>query len=86
MKWLYLAVAILAEIVATSALKSSDGFTRLLPSVVTTLGYVVSFYFLSLTLRGCRSASPTRSGRAWASCSSPSSARWSSNSTWTGRQ
>ena len=51
MKWLYLAVAILAEIVATSALKSSDGFTRLLPSVVTTLGYVVSFYFLSLTLR-----------------------------------
>ena len=40
MKWLYLAVAILAEIVATSALKSSDGFTRLLPSVVTTLGYV----------------------------------------------
>ena len=31
--------------------ESSDGFTRLLPSVVTTLGYVVSFYFLSLTLR-----------------------------------
>lgn len=51
MKWLYLAVAILAEIVATSALKSSDGFTRLLPSVVTVFGYVVAFYFLSLTLR-----------------------------------
>jgi small multidrug resistance pump len=51
MKWIYLAVAILAEIVATSALKSSDGFTRLLPSVVTVFGYVVAFYFLSLTLR-----------------------------------
>ncbi|KOF53536.1 MULTISPECIES: SMR family transporter [unclassified Achromobacter] len=51
MKWLYLAVAIVAEIIATSALKSSDGFSRLIPSAVTVTGYVVSFYFLSLTLR-----------------------------------
>ncbi|MGE8603885.1 quaternary ammonium compound-resistance protein [Bordetella trematum] len=51
MKWVFLAVAIIAEIIATSALKASDGFTRLLPSVVTVGGYVISFYFLSLTLR-----------------------------------
>lgn len=51
MKWLYLGIAIIAEIFATSALKSSDGFSRLLPSVVTVFGYMISFYFLSLTLR-----------------------------------
>ena len=51
MKWLYLAVAIIAEIFATSALKASDGLTRLTPSIVTVVGYLISFYFLSLTLR-----------------------------------
>jgi small multidrug resistance pump len=48
--YLFLAVAILAEVVATSSLKASNGFTRLGPSVATVLGYGVSFYFLSLTL------------------------------------
>ena len=51
MKWLYLGVAIAAEILATSALKASDGFTRLWPTAGTVTGYVVAFYFLSLTLR-----------------------------------
>lgn len=51
MKWLYLAIAIAAEVVATSALKSSDGFTRLWPSVITAAGYAVAFYFLAITLR-----------------------------------
>jgi len=51
MKWVYLGVAIIAEIIATSALKSSEGFTRLWPSVLTVAGYGVAFYFLSLTLR-----------------------------------
>ncbi len=51
MKWLYLGVAIVAEIFATSALKGSEGFTRLVPSVITVFGYLISFYFLSLTLR-----------------------------------
>lgn len=51
MKWIYLAVAIVAEIFATSALKGSEGFTRLVPSVITVFGYLISFYFLSLTLR-----------------------------------
>ncbi|MCH8498890.1 MAG: EamA family transporter [Marinobacter sp.] len=49
--WLFLAVAIGAEVVATSALKSSEGFTRLLPSIVVVMGYVIAFYFLALTLK-----------------------------------
>jgi len=51
MQWLYLAIAIVCEVIATSALKASEGFTRLTPSVVVVLGYVVAFYCLSLTLR-----------------------------------
>jgi Membrane transporters of cations and cationic drugs len=50
-KWLFLAVAIVAEVFATSALKASSGFTRLWPTLGTVGGYLVSFYFLSLTLR-----------------------------------
>lgn len=49
--WLFLAIAIVAEVIATSALKSSDGFTRALPSILVVLGYGLAFYFLSLTLR-----------------------------------
>lgn len=51
MQWLYLTIAIVCEVIATSALKASEGFTRLTPSVVVVLGYVVAFYCLSLTLR-----------------------------------
>lgn len=51
MKYLPLAVAILAEVIATTALKQSDGFSRPLWSVVTVLGYGVAFYFLSVTLK-----------------------------------
>lgn len=51
MAYLYLAIAILAEVVATSLLKLSDGFTRPLPTAAMALGYGVAFYFLSLTLR-----------------------------------
>ena len=49
--WLLLAVAIIGEVAATSALKSSDGFTKLAPSAVVVVGYGVAFYFLSLALR-----------------------------------
>ncbi len=48
---LYLAAAILAEVIATSALNASAGFSRLWPSLVTVLGYCIAFYLLSLTLR-----------------------------------
>ena len=49
--WIFLFVAILSETIATSALKMSEGFTAFLPSVLVVLGYSLSFYFLSLTLR-----------------------------------
>lgn len=51
MHYLYLAVAIVAEVIGTSFLKLSDGFSRTLPTLVTLACYGVSFYFLSLTLR-----------------------------------
>lgn len=49
--WLFLAVAIVAEVAATSALKASEGFSQLLPSVIVVIGYAAAFYFLSLTLK-----------------------------------
>jgi small multidrug resistance pump len=49
--WLFLGIAIIAEVVATSSLKSSEGFTKVIPSVVVVIGYGVAFYFLSLTLK-----------------------------------
>lgn len=49
--WLFLSAAIAAEVVATSALKASEGFTRLWPSVLVVGGYLIAFYCLSLTLR-----------------------------------
>lgn len=51
MNYLYLSIAIVAEVIATSALKASEGFTRLWPSLIVGIGYLVAFYFLSLTLR-----------------------------------
>ena len=49
--FVYLLIAIVAEVVATSALKASEGFTRLGPLVVVVLGYGLAFWLLSLTLR-----------------------------------
>jgi small multidrug resistance pump len=51
MKYLYLTIAIIAEVIATSALKSVEGFTKLWPSVIVVAGYGVAFYFLSMTLK-----------------------------------
>lgn len=51
MQYVYLAIAIVCEIVATTFMKESDGFTKLGPSLVTGVGYLIAFYFLSLTLR-----------------------------------
>ena len=50
MAWLFLASAILAEVGATTALKLSDGFSRLGPSVVVVVGYVAAFVLLSQAL------------------------------------
>ena len=49
--WIFLSIAILSEVIATSFLKESNGFSRLRPSVIVIAGYVTAFYFLSLVLK-----------------------------------
>ena len=49
-KWIYLTLAIFSEVMATASLKSTEGFTKLWPSVLVLVGYSAAFYFLSLTL------------------------------------
>ncbi len=51
MPYFYLAIAIVAEVIGTSALKASESFTRPLPSLVVAVGYGAAFYFLSLALK-----------------------------------
>lgn len=51
MTFIYLVLAVVAEVVATSALKASDGFTRLWPSLLVVFGYGLAFYLLGLALR-----------------------------------
>ena len=51
MKWTYLIIAIITEVIATSALKESEGFTKAIPSLIVIIGYSMTFYFMSLTLR-----------------------------------
>ncbi len=51
MIYVYLLVAIIAEVVATTALKASEEFTRVVPSTVVVVGYGVAFYFLTLAFR-----------------------------------
>ena len=51
MAYLYLAIAIVAEVAATSALKASAEFTRVFPSLIVIIGYGVAFYFMTLVLR-----------------------------------
>lgn len=46
-----LLLAIIFEVIATSALKASEGFTRLLPSIIVIAGYAVAFYLLSQALK-----------------------------------
>lgn len=49
--YMFLIVAIVAEVIGTTALARSDGFTRLTPSLITVVGYAVAFYCLSFPLR-----------------------------------
>jgi small multidrug resistance pump len=51
MSYLYLALAIVAEVIATSTMKASEQFTRPVPSIVVVLGYAGAFFFLSLVLK-----------------------------------
>ena len=49
--FVYLALAIIAEVIATNALKASEEFTKLIPSVIVVVGYGAAFYLLSLVLK-----------------------------------
>ena len=49
--WICLSIAILAEVIATSALKASDGFSRPIPAAITVAGYGLAFYLLALALK-----------------------------------
>ena len=51
MTYFLLFLAILAEVIATTALKASDSFTKLGPSIVLVVGYAMSFYLLSIVMR-----------------------------------
>ena len=51
MAFVYLALAIIAEVIGTSALKATEGFTRPGPTLVVVIGYGIAFYLLSLVLR-----------------------------------
>lgn len=51
MQYLFLGAAIIAEVIGTTCMKLSDGFTKLLPSGVTVVMYAVAFYCLSQTLK-----------------------------------
>ncbi|MDJ0807904.1 MAG: SMR family transporter [Gammaproteobacteria bacterium] len=51
MGYLYLGIAIVAEVIATNALKASEEFTKLGPSIIVVIGYGAAFYFLSLVLK-----------------------------------
>ena len=49
--WLALAIAIMAEVIGTTALKASNEFTRILPSFIVVVSYAIAFYFMSISLR-----------------------------------
>ena len=51
MTYIYFAAAIISEVVATSALKASEEFTKLIPSLIVIVGYCISFYLVTLVLR-----------------------------------
>ena len=49
--WLALAIAIVAEVIGTTALKASNEFTRLIPSIIVVVGYGTAFYFMAISMR-----------------------------------
>ena len=51
MTYIYFAAAIVSEVVATSALKASEQFTKLTPSLIVIIGYCISFYLVTLVLK-----------------------------------
>ena len=64
--WIWLLIAIVSEVIATSSLKATEGFTRLGPSIVVMVGYVGSSGVSHRPWTPFRLVWLTRSGRAWA--------------------
>ena len=62
--WIFLAVAIVSEVIATSFLKAAEGFTRLWPSLIVVAGYLLAFYLLSLTLKTDRKSTRLNSSHS----------------------
>lgn len=52
MSWMFLATAIVAEVIATTALAKSDGFTRTAPVIIMVIGYITAFASLGFALKG----------------------------------
>lgn len=44
-------IAIIAEVIATSALNASNGFTKMVPASITAVGYAIAIYFLAMTMK-----------------------------------
>lgn len=51
MGYLYLGIAIICEVIGTSALQASNGFTKIVPSIVVVIGYGFAFYLLGVSLK-----------------------------------
>ena len=68
--WTYLGLAIVAEVIATSALNASAGFSRAGPSAVVVIGYGIASYFLSLTRHQSRTDQAATNVRPCSQCSS----------------
>lgn len=49
--WVAIALAIIAEVIATTALKASNEFTRLIPTLIVIVGYGIAFYLMTISLR-----------------------------------
>ena len=68
MAYLYLAIAIVGEVVGTAALKATEEFTRLIPSLIVVVGYGTAFFFLTLALRTIPVGIAYAVGQELASC------------------
>jgi len=49
--YLFLALAIIAEVIATTSLKATEEFTKIVPTIIMIVAYLVSFYFMTLVLK-----------------------------------
>ena len=51
MAWLYLAIAVVSEVIGTLALKASDGMSKIVPAITVVIAYLTAFFLMSQTLK-----------------------------------